>query len=130
MSQSQAVSISKWLTYEARRERSWRTVTESRLLGVLRWSARTAEAFEYGFNVGTLRLLEHRQFYVCRAAEAWQLTPNRYAAVWIDAGDEGVDMYEEQVLAVQRFQLLCAALAARPVPSVERPRPDQEDEND
>lgn len=118
-----AISISKQLTYDARRQSTWRTVTESRLLGILRWGRLTGDKFADGFAMDTLRVLQYRQFYICRAVQAWQLTPWWYATVWIDAGNEGADLYGTADLAVQRFQLLCNGLAVRGVPATEMKPP-------
>jgi hypothetical protein len=111
------VSASKRLTYDIRREPPpIRTVTESRLLGLLRWSRLTGGLYAVAAGYGTLAILDYRQFYVCRAVQAWQLTPATFAAVWIDSAAEGVHLFHQEQLAREKFQLLCAALDAKDPP--------------
>jgi len=112
-------TLSKRLTYEAKRgrDRDVRSVTESRLLGLVRWVRITAGLYTLGATQGTLHILAYQQFYVCRAVQAWQLTESTFATVWIDAGHEGVHLFYGEQLALEKFALLCAALGAKGDPS-------------
>ena len=114
-----AKTLSKQLTYEAKRDRDRdvRSVTESRLLGLVRWARLTAGLYTLGATQGTLHILDYQQFYICRAVQAWQLTDSTFATVWIDAGHEGVHLFHGKQLALEKFALLCAALGEKGDPS-------------
>lgn len=114
-----ALTPSKRLAYDIRREPSaTRSVTESRLLGLLRWSQLTGGLYMTGAGHGTLAVLDYRQFYVCRAVQVWQLTPVTFAAVWIDSAAEGVHLFLAEQLAREKFHLLCAALDSKSPPPI------------
>jgi hypothetical protein len=112
-----ARALSMKLTYEARREPTGRTVTESRLLGLIRWGRTTASLYAEGAAADTICSLKYRVFYVCRAVQTWQLTPHYFVTAWIDSGAEGVHLFwRDQGAALGKFALLCDALARRHPP--------------
>lgn len=122
-------NLSKRLTYEARRlaESEARSVTQSRLLGLVRWSRATGHLFAAGARrYDSVVELDYREFLICRAVQAWQLTPTAFATAWIDAAREGIFLFPTEQQAREKFHLLVAALAAQSEPSPE----DETDEGD
>lgn len=109
-------AISRAITLEARRMPDARTVTESRLLGLIRWGRETCDLYAAGAALGTLRPVAYRRFYVCRAVQAWQLTRSYWATAWIDSGHDGVHLFADEGQAMGKYALLCAALEKHPPP--------------
>lgn len=120
-------AISRAITYEARRMPDARTVTESRLLGLIRWGRTTAHLYADGARADTLRSLAYRRFYVSRAVQVWHLAGSWFATAWIDGGREGVHLFADEGQAMGKYSLLCTALAEMPEPAGNHHHPTQPD---
>lgn len=95
-----------------------RSVTESRLLGLLKFHQFTHGAYMAGARANTLHILDYAGFYICRAVQLWQLLPDRYAVIWIDIGADGVDIFNTAEKASEKFMQVRAGLRRRPPPAV------------
>lgn len=95
-----------------------RSVTESRLLGLLKFHQFTQAFYAAGTRRNTLAVLDYAGFYICRAVQLWQLLPDRYAVVWIDIAVDGVAGFPTEREASEKFMQVRAALYRKPAPSV------------
>jgi hypothetical protein len=110
-------NTSSKLTTEAKRFTPVRTVTESRLLDLVRWHPTSRSLYVAGAAADTLEVLDYRCFYICRAVQAWQFTPGRFAAAWIDSGRDGILIYTQREKALEKFELICRVLEAKDPPA-------------
>lgn len=93
------------------------SVTVARMTTMVKASVSTRDAFAAAARQETAVMLEHYEVLPSRGAQLWQLAgPRPVALVWIDGTSEGVEAFPDLDSARERFALVCADLAERPIP--------------
>lgn len=95
------------------------TVTESRMLDLIKNGRVSRAWYAVGEASGQLRCAETEVLAVACGAQRWQLA-TMYAVVWVDRAQDGVTLYGEPAAAIDAFFRVVADLRGRNIQREQR----------